>query len=119
MLIRRTNTILYCRQWQETVHFYRDLLGLPAHFLKDWFVEFRVTDDSFVSVVDAARATFADSGGPALTISWQVDDLSLAHRLLTEKGIEAGPIQKKWGARLFYLFDPEGHRLEIWSDKAR
>jgi lactoylglutathione lyase len=27
----------------------------------------------------------------------------------TETGVHA------WGARVFYVFDPEGHRIEVWQ----
>ncbi|MCA9950615.1 MAG: VOC family protein [Anaerolineales bacterium] len=29
------------------------------------------------------------------------------------QAIETTPIRDKWGARVFYCFDPEGHRIEF------
>ncbi|RJQ65905.1 MAG: VOC family protein [Desulfobacteraceae bacterium] len=115
--VRATNTILYCRNWQATVRFYREVLGLAVHHALDWFVEFQVTPDSFISVADAARATIAGAQGQGLTLAWQVDELDALHRHLMEAGVAVGPIHSRWGARVFYFHDPEGHRLEAWSGK--
>jgi catechol-2,3-dioxygenase len=30
-------------------------------------------------------------------------------------GIDVSPFMVTWGARAFYLFDPEGNRVEIWA----
>lgn len=113
--VYRTNTILYCRRWQETVEFYRDVLGMTVHHAEDWFVEFQVTNESFLSVAEAARATIDSSGGRGLTLSWQVDHLERVHRHLFEQGVDVGPVRAKWGARVFYFSDPEGHRIELWA----
>ncbi|KJS31182.1 MAG: hypothetical protein VR64_12605 [Desulfatitalea sp. BRH_c12] len=115
--VRRTNTILYCRHWRETVAFYRDVLGLTVAHTTDWLVEFRLTADSFVSIAEAARTTIASAEGAGITLSLQVDDLDGLHRHLAEADGRPGPMQAKWGARVFYFHDPEGHRLEAWQDE--
>ena len=114
----RANTILYCRRWEETVRFYRDVLEMPILFEKGWFVEFMVAKDSYISIADATRTTIAGSGGHGITLSWQVDQLDVLHRRLSDKGVVVSPIKTKWGATVFYFFDPEGHRIEIWSQRA-
>jgi catechol 2,3-dioxygenase-like lactoylglutathione lyase family enzyme len=112
--VQTANTILYCRRWRSTMRFYRDLLGFPIHHAADWFVEFQVTEDSFISIADAARSTIVGSDGNGITLTFQVTDLNRAHRNLTASGIAVGPILSRWGARVFYFHDPEGHRLEAW-----
>jgi catechol 2,3-dioxygenase-like lactoylglutathione lyase family enzyme len=114
--VQGANTILYCRRWQESVRFYRDVLGLTVHHAVDWLVEFQVTQSAFISIADAARATIASADGGGITLSWRVVDLDAAHGKLARAGVSTGPIQPKWGARVFYFRDPEGHRLEFWSD---
>ena len=113
--VQAVNTILYCRNWQETMRFYRDLLKLSVHLSLDWFVEFQLPGGGFLSIADAARATIASSHGNGITLAFHVTDVDQAHHHLTAAGIVAGPIQSKWGARVFYFHDPEGHRLEAWS----
>jgi len=115
MEVRRTNTILYCRRWAETVQFYRDVLSLEDHALSDWFVEFRLSANSYISIADAARATIAPAAGAGITLSWQVVDVDAFRRYLLDKGLAADPITNRWGARCFYFHDPEGHRLEAWA----
>lgn len=113
--VRRTNTILYCRRWQETVRFYHEKLGLQISHATDWLVELTLTDDSFISLADENRATIPGCGGAGITLSWQVDDLAGMHDRITAIGASPGPIQIKWCARVFYFRDPEGHRIELWS----
>lgn len=114
--IKSSNTILYCQQWQATVDFYRHVLELPVTFTSDWFVEFRISGAAHLSIADEQRATIKSSGGAGITITLQVDDIEAVHAALYDKGASVGPIQDHtWGARVFYFFDPEGHRLEVWS----
>lgn len=112
---RRTNTILYCHRWQETVNFYRDRLRLPVVFANDWFVEFELTAASFLSIANAARATIDAVQGQGITLTWQVDDVAACKTLLAAQGITTTPIQHKWQAQMCYCTDPEGHRLELWA----
>ena len=109
------NTILYCRHWLANVQFYRDVLGLQVSHETDWFVEFKITENSFVSIADVDRATIDDCHGSGVTLSWQVDDLGLVRDRLLEKGVAIGPVRKKWGAHVCYFKDPEGYRIELWS----
>jgi uncharacterized glyoxalase superfamily protein PhnB len=94
-----SNTIIYCKRWQEVVRFYRDGLRLPV-----------------LSVADETRASVKSSGGTGVTISLQAEDIGAAWEHAREAG--RGPTAIKdhpWQARVFHLFDPEGHRIEIWQ----
>lgn len=115
MIIRRTNTILYCSRWAATVAFYRDQIKLPILLQKAWFVEFQLTLDSCLSVADAARTSLDSADGAGITLSWKVDNIDAIYDRMVLDGIDAGPITVTWGARGFYLFDPEGNRIEIWA----
>lgn len=115
-----SNTILYCVRWRETVDFYRRVLGLPVNVEKDWFVEFRLTRHSFVSVADADRASIGSSAGQGLTITLQVDDVQAVHGRLRESGVDVGTVKSHpWGALGFFCRDPEGYRLEFWQPAGR
>ena len=115
MNIHRTNTILYCNRWDATVKFYRDMIRLPVLLQKAWFVEFQLTDNSCLSVADAARTSIGSAGGAGVTLSWSVEDIDAAHGRMLADGIDVSPFMVTWGARAFYLFDPEGNRVEIWA----
>jgi catechol 2,3-dioxygenase-like lactoylglutathione lyase family enzyme len=116
LAIRTANTILYCRQWQATARFYREVLRLPETHTSDWFIEFELTPTARLSVADERRASIRSAGGAGITITLQVEDIHAAHHRLTGQGAAPGPIQSHaWGAQVFYFHDPEGHRLEVWA----
>jgi len=115
MKIHRTNTILYCIRWAATVKFYRDMINLPVLLQKAWFVEFELTDNSCLSVADAARTSVGSAGGAGITLSWQVEDIDSIKDRMRSDGIDVSPITVTWGARNFFVFDPEGNRIEFWE----
>ena len=114
-MIQRTNTILYCQKWLETVAFYRDTLALPIAFENDWFVEFKLGEAGFLSVANEARATVKTAHGLGLTLAWQVDDVDNWRTILIANGVDCTPTKIKWGAKATYFHDPEGHRIELWQ----
>jgi catechol 2,3-dioxygenase-like lactoylglutathione lyase family enzyme len=113
--ILQWNTILYCERWDETIRFYRDLLKLPIDHETDWFVGFQITSQAFLSVAHAERTTLRSAQGDGVTLSLRVKDVDSVHRAFTGLGLEPGDIRTVWGARAFYLHDPEGHRIEVWA----
>ncbi len=115
--ISSINTILYCNKWQETVEFYQNWLKLPVNFSSDWFVEFQLGQSAYLSVADATRATIKSSQGAGLTLTLRVENAAEAWQMLKHNGIAVGPIKEVWGACVFYFYDPEGYRLEVWSSK--
>jgi len=118
LTLKNTNTILYCKTWRETVDFYQRGLELPITFASDWFVEFQLTETAHVSIANERRASVKSSNGAGITITLQVENANDAWHYLHGKGLAPGPLKNHaWGARVFYFFDPEGHRLEIWSEK--
>lgn len=115
MDVTRTNTILYCKAWKETVLFYKELVGLGVSYESDWFVEFEV-GPGFLSIADAARATVGESRGEGITLSWEVGDIHSARRELEKRGVRTDPIGRRWGALIVDFWDPEGHRIELWQE---
>lgn len=114
-MIQRTNTILYCQKWFETVAFYRETLALPVEFSNDWFVELKLGDAAFLSIADQARATVKTALGAGITLAWQVDNVDKWRTILIEKGVDCTPLKTRWGAIVTYFYDPEGHRIELWQ----
>ena len=113
--IKRINTILYCQNWDDAVKFYRDVLKLSVNHEAEWLVEFQLIDNTFLSIANAASTSIQSSKGSGITLSFQVENVDAVQRQLREIGIAIGPIKSIWGARAFYIFDPEGHRIELWS----
>jgi len=111
----RSNTILYCENFGQTISFYRDILNLSINYETDWMVEFKLLDQTYLSVADAKRATIGSAKGAGITLSFQVEDVDRAHEFLCKHGLKISEIKPVWEARAFYLYDPEGHRIELYS----
>ncbi len=119
MKIKSTNTILYCKKWEDTIEFYRTGLKLLVLSSNEWFVEFKLNEMSRLSVANEARTSIDSSGGKGITVSLQVADIQQTRTELIEGGVTATPIKEVWGAKAFYVHDPEGNRLEFWSGRAK
>ena len=113
--IERANMILYCDSWGPTVAFYRNTLRLAVSFENDWFVEFEVAEGVSISIADASRATIRAVAGQGVTLTLRVADVDRVHAQLLAEGVELTPITDRWGGRVCYCRDPEGHRIEFWS----
>ncbi len=117
--LKTVNTILYCKEWKKTDRFYRECLGLPVHFSTSWFVEFFLTATSRLSIADEKKASIKSCGGSGITIAFEVDDIETNYHSLLKMELRPSAIrQHLWNARVFYLFDPEGHRIEFWQRTA-
>jgi catechol 2,3-dioxygenase-like lactoylglutathione lyase family enzyme len=117
MTVETFNTILYCTHWSENVAFYRDVLNFPILGTTDWLVEFAVSGQARLSVADAERTSMQSAGGAGITLTFKVDDLPETYQKLLDKNIEVDPIRNcKMGGQAFFFHDPEGTRLECWSN---
>ena len=118
MKIRSSNTILYCRKWTETVRFYKEVMKFTECFSKDdWFIEFMIGETTNISLADASRCSVSAVQGQGVTLSFCVNDLLSVFMYFKELGLRHTEIVSKgWRAPYFYAFDPEGHRIEFWSD---
>lgn len=111
-----TNVILYCTNWDLTVQFYRDRLRLPVIFSAHWFMEFRLTGTSRLSIIDERHASIKSCGHSGITIALQVKDIDKAREHVAAMGLKPTAIKRHpWNARVFYVFDPEGRRIEMWQ----
>lgn len=117
--LQRTNSILYCRYWRETVYFYKKQLCFPVVFENDWFIEFQLTSTSFLSIANSARASITDVQGQGVTLTFEVTDLEKVKERLEMEAIATTTIRHKWNALVFYCQDPEGHRLEFWTNDSK
>ena len=119
MPIKSSNIILYCKKFEEMVSFYQTTLRLPVTTSTDWFVEFKLTRTSRLSVANESRTSIKSGSGKGITIGLQVTDVETAHTQLENAGLTPTALKEVWGARVFYVFDPEGNRIEFWSGHAK
>ena len=63
-----------------------------------------------------ALASIGAVGGQGVTLTWMVPDPAATRTLLEDRGIDVTPIERRWEANVFYCHDPEGHRIEFWSN---
>ncbi len=116
--------ILYVRNVEETMHFYRDVLQLPVKMQVDTYVEFDtgMTTLSFntrESVrqdigLDVAENLMASS---TFEIGFVVEDVvaTIEHLRQQQVVIVKEPVVKPWGQTVAYITDPDGHFIEICS----
>lgn len=115
MTIVGSITILYCRRWNDTVDFYADGIGLKVLTRKEWFVEFRLSQEARLSVADERSTSVKSSAGLGITLSIHVDDTPAARLELLSRGLSPAELRTVWGSTAFFIRDPEGNRLEFWS----
>ena len=115
MKINVVNTIIYCKNWFESVTFYRDVLKFEVVFAKEWFVEFKLNEAASLSVVDEQRSVTGTSHGEGVMLSLRVDDVKTVRFEMELLELDPTPIETVWNVRVFSIFDPEGVRIEFWS----
>jgi catechol 2,3-dioxygenase-like lactoylglutathione lyase family enzyme len=119
---------IICADLEATRRFYVDVLGMnevprPAfRFPGLWFqmgsVQIHATRES----PEAGRAGWADQGGKVVSrghhFAFRVDDVSRALAALEGQGVRiASPLQQRPdGYRQVYLYDPDGHVVELVSE---
>jgi len=119
---------IICADLDATRRFYVDLLGIAEvarpvfGFPGLWFqignVQIHATQES----AETGKAGWGDRGGTVVSrghhIAFAVDDVSEALKLVEANGVRiASPLQHRPdGFRQLYLYDPDGHVVELVSD---
>ncbi|MBM3959589.1 MAG: hypothetical protein FJ314_07445 [SAR202 cluster bacterium] len=94
--------------------FWRDLLGLEIvptqEGTGDRLIWLRAADGSMVHLLQRD-----DQDRPNIHTAFEVEDFDAALQEMREAGFEIvkGPLERADGQRAFYVFDPEGNRLEF------
>jgi len=80
------------------------------------FVEFCLSATSRLSIADEKRASIKSCCGKGITLALEVENIDKAWESIDKAGLNPTRIRKHaWNARVFYLFDPERQRIEIWE----
>jgi lactoylglutathione lyase len=124
--VRRAGAILAVSDFERSLAFYRDMLGLEVEALYD--------DPPYATLVSAgARISLAEQGHPAedrpgiellppadpsrapVVLVLEVDDAASVHRLLAAEQARflAEPYRPPWGGERFFCVDPDGYLVEI------
>ena len=101
------------RNRTRALGFWRDLLGLkviPAQELGDGLIWMQASDGTMVHLVQRH-----DDDTPNIHTAFEVDDFDEALTAMSEAGYEIikGPLERADGQRAFYVYDPEGNRVEF------
>ena len=117
--------ILYARDLETSVAFYRDVVGLAVKLEGDGYVEF-VTRETKFGLYDRARlggliGREATEGGPAGQLVFLVRDADAQAERLQGMGVEilAGPVDRPWGHRTLHFPDPDGNVVEFAQEIPR
>lgn len=124
--VRRAGSILAVSDFEGSLDFYRDRLGLEVEAVYD--------DPPYATLTAAgARISLAEQGHPAedrpgvamtapedparanVIIVLEVDDASAVYKQLEADGIRflAEPYEPPWGGCRFFCVDPDGYLIEI------
>jgi hydroxymethylpyrimidine/phosphomethylpyrimidine kinase len=108
--LRLSYVVLFCGDFDASLRFYRNLLGLEA---EQQTAGFALLSAGPVRLgLHAARLGQISHG---VNLHFEVADLETAVRTLTARGIafEGPPRQEPWGAQVARMADPDGNVVEI------
>ncbi len=120
------SVILYVRDLDASISFYRDVLGVPFKFSEHDYAEF-ATEGSRLGLYERGRLpeligdAALEEAGPAAEILFLVSDVDAEANRLRSLGVEilTGPVDRPWGHRTVHLLDPDGHVVEVAQEIPR
>lgn len=105
--------------YEKSLTFYRDTLGLKVNSQDTKYTDFKLGDTLLaIFQKDEATAMFPKShmtNGGGCVIAFPVADVATACEELEAKGIAIfeGPKKMPWGQTVAYFKDPDGNILEV------
>lgn len=95
--------------FERAVTFYQDVLGLEVKVVAPG--HYATIPQVSISLV-SSEEVFASQG---FHVELVVDDVDTWYQHLGNQGVTflTKPKDQPWGARNFYMLDPEGHKLEL------
>ncbi len=113
---------LLVKDFEKSLGFYKNVLGLEVNVQEDGFANFRLVGTELaIFQKDAATAMFPEnhmgSTGGNL-VAFQVENVENTCKDLTKKGVEIfeGPKTTPWGQTVAYFKDPDGHIWEVTGE---
>lgn len=124
-MLRKTIPMLFPEDLEESVAFYRDVLGFVVASKEEGVVELRSGDMTLwlhdVDAIedDAYRGELQEyKRGVGANLCFQVDDVDKYQERVVEKAdapVEQPVDEKPWGIRRFTVRDPDGYHLQFFS----
>jgi lactoylglutathione lyase len=117
--------VLFVQDFEKSLMFYRDTLGLPIAVLESKFAAFQMDNQDFAinHITEAAKMVnlpleaFEAQSGKAdrVMLCADVENVDAEYERLKAKGVEftKAPVDQPWGIRAAYFRDPEGNIWEI------
>jgi glyoxylase I family protein len=118
---------LICADLEQTRRFYVDLIGMTQvprpdfKFPGMWFQLGNMQIHATGQSPESGKAGWADQGGKIVSrghhIAFAVDDVSESLKIVEQYGVRiASPLQQRPdGFKQLYLYDPDGHVVELVS----
>ena len=119
-------SILFVTDIEESVRFYRDVIGVPFRFSNETYAEFATEGAKFALYSRAhlpgligRTAPSGEAPWPQGEVAFMVDDVDSEHERLRSAGVEilAPPTDRPWGERTLHLSDPDGNVVELTRPK--
>ncbi|HEX2090589.1 MAG TPA: VOC family protein [Actinomycetota bacterium] len=117
--------ILYVRDMEASIAFYRDVIGLSFKFRQSTYAEFATEGTKFAlferSAVPDLIGRPVTEGGPTGEVAFVVDDVNAEAERLAAAGVRilTPPTDRPWGHRTLYVLDPDGHVVELAQEIPR
>ncbi|WP_126425270.1 VOC family protein [Brevibacillus marinus] len=114
--------ILYVKDHERSLRFYRDLLGLHVRAEHGTYVEFDTGSTILaINTRDSVRELTSldipeeQQHSQTFEIGFVVDDVDVVIETLRASGVKIiqEPVKKPWGQTVAYIADPDGHFIEI------
>ena len=107
---------LYYNDLAPAIHFYEDIMGLTLVEDQTWAKIFRITDGSFIGIVDGTRGHHPARQDNSVTLSFNVADVQAWYDHFVENGVPITiPPQFHESIQVegFFAKDPGGYTVEI------
>ena len=109
-------------RWEESLAFYRDVLGFPVFFADSdlGWAQFEL-GGAYLGL-ERAQPDEEESGeyvGRFVGVSIEVDDINALYDRLVARGVEflGPPARQPWGGTLAHFKDPDGNVLTLLGNE--
>ncbi|MBN1781501.1 VOC family protein [bacterium] len=109
---------IHVKDMPESLHFYRDILGLEVHRKMDpgpdMQIVFLGSGKTEIELIYRAESTELNYGKD-ISLGFVVDSVNQEIKRLEKEGIavESGPFQPNPHIQFFYILDPNGVRIQF------